>query len=128
MECWTINCKAIWISDNSLRVEQAWKFQVDCTDSSSQLEFSSQHQGFRPKTFRFDQVRHTIIELVWTSNLKKFFSVHRNCLMQTLQHTMHIQEFVKSKGIDIKFHGRNKNEASHYCGQCEVRIEREMYT
>lgn len=30
-------------------------------------------------------------------------------------------EFVKSKGIEIRFHGRGKNEASHYCGQCEVR-------
>jgi lysine-specific demethylase 6A len=40
--------------------------------------------------------------------------------MQTIQHSIHIQEFVKSKGIEIKFHGRNKNEASHYCGQCEV--------
>lgn len=46
---------------------------------------------------------------------------NRNCLMQTIQQTIHIQEFVKSKGIEIKFHGRNKNEASHYCGQCEVR-------
>jgi lysine-specific demethylase 6A len=42
--------------------------------------------------------------------------------MQTIQHTIHIQEFVKSKGLEIKFHGRNKNEASHYCGQCEVRL------
>lgn len=33
--------------------------------------------------------------------------------MQTL-------EYVKSKGIEVKFHGRSKNEASHYCGQCEV--------
>lgn len=27
---------------------------------------------------------------------------------------------VKSKGIEVRFHGRGKNEASHYCGQCEV--------
>lgn len=33
---------------------------------------------------------------------------------------MHILEFVKSKGIEVRFHGRAKNEASHYCGQCEV--------
>lgn len=33
---------------------------------------------------------------------------------------MHSLEFAKSKGIQIKFHGRNKNEASHYCGQCDV--------
>jgi histone demethylase len=29
-------------------------------------------------------------------------------------------EFAKKHGVQIKFHGRNKNEASHYCGQCEV--------
>lgn len=33
---------------------------------------------------------------------------------------MHILEFVKSKGIEVRFHGRAKNEASHYCGQCDV--------
>lgn len=40
--------------------------------------------------------------------------------MQTLKHSMQILEFVKTKGIEVKFHGRTKNEASHYCGQCEV--------
>lgn len=30
-------------------------------------------------------------------------------------------EYVKSKGVEVRFHGRGKNEASHYCGQCEVR-------
>jgi hypothetical protein len=29
-------------------------------------------------------------------------------------------EFAKGKGVDVKFHGRGKNELSHYCGQCEV--------
>lgn len=55
-----------------------------------------------------------------TPNLWTPFSLHRNCLLQTLKHSMQILEFVKSKGIDVKFHGRTKNEASHYCGQCEV--------
>lgn len=41
-------------------------------------------------------------------------------MLQTLKHSMQILEFVKSKGIEVKFHGRTKNEASHYCGQCEV--------
>lgn len=40
--------------------------------------------------------------------------------MQTLRHVIAILEFVKSKGIEVRFHGRGKNEASHYCGQCEV--------
>lgn len=40
--------------------------------------------------------------------------------MQTLRHTMQVLDYVKSKGIEVKFHGRAKNEASHYCGVCEV--------
>lgn len=40
--------------------------------------------------------------------------------MQTLRHVVAILEYVKSKGIEVRFHGRGKNEASHYCGQCEV--------
>jgi len=42
--------------------------------------------------------------------------------MWTLKHCALILEMVKSKGIEVRFHGRGKNEASHYCGQCEVRI------
>lgn len=40
--------------------------------------------------------------------------------MRTLRQCSMILEFVKHKGVDVKFHGRGKNEASHYCGQCEV--------
>lgn len=40
--------------------------------------------------------------------------------MRTLHHCALILEFVKSKGVEVRFHGRGKNEASHYCGQCEV--------
>lgn len=29
-------------------------------------------------------------------------------------------EYVKAKSVEVRFHGRGKNEASHYCGQCEV--------
>lgn len=35
---------------------------------------------------------------------------------------MHQLELVKSKGIDVRFHGRGKNEASHYCGQCDLEV------
>lgn len=48
----------------------------------------------------------------------------RNCLLQTLRHTMQVLDCVKSKGIEVKFHGRAKNEASHYCGVCEVNFNR----
>lgn len=42
------------------------------------------------------------------------------CLLQTLKNVMHTLEYVKSKSVVVRFHGRGKNEASHYCGQCEV--------
>lgn len=47
---------------------------------------------------------------------------HRHCLLRTLRHCAMILEYVKSKGVEVRFHGRGKNEASHYCGQCEVEV------
>lgn len=44
--------------------------------------------------------------------------------MQTLRYTMATLEYVKGKGVEVRFHGRGKNEASHYCGQCEVSIKK----
>ncbi|KAE8738872.1 hypothetical protein FOCC_FOCC015635 [Frankliniella occidentalis] len=52
----------------------------------------------------------------------KLFELVKNCLMRTLHHCALILEFVKSKGIEVRFHGRRKDEASHYCGQCEVEV------
>lgn len=46
----------------------------------------------------------------------------RKCLLRSLRQCVLILEFVKSKGVEVRFHGRGKNEASHYCGQCEVSI------
>lgn len=42
--------------------------------------------------------------------------------MQTLKHVTMTLEFVKSKGVEVRLHRRAKNEATHYCGQCEVSI------
>lgn len=33
-------------------------------------------------------------------------------------------EYVKAKDVEVRFHGRGKNEASHYCGFCEVSIKK----
>lgn len=53
---------------------------------------------------------------------RKLFELIKTCLMNTMKHCMQILEYVKSKGIEVRFHGRGKNEASHYCGQCEVEV------
>ncbi|XP_065357101.1 lysine-specific demethylase 6A isoform X2 [Calliphora vicina] len=52
----------------------------------------------------------------------KLFELIKMCLLQTLKNVMHTLQYVKSKGVLVRFHGRGKNEASHYCGQCEVEV------
>ncbi|XP_018332991.1 lysine-specific demethylase 6A isoform X2 [Agrilus planipennis] len=52
----------------------------------------------------------------------KLFSSIKKCLLRTLRQCSMILEFVRHKGVEVKFHGRGKNEASHYCGQCEIEV------
>ncbi|GAB0087282.1 lysine-specific demethylase 6A [Sergentomyia squamirostris] len=69
-----------------------------------------------------------MVHLSWNlaRNIKvsdpKLFESVKNCLLQTLKNVMLTLEYVKAKGIEVRFHGRGKNEASHYCGQCEVEV------
>ncbi|XP_063220140.1 lysine-specific demethylase 6A [Bacillus rossius redtenbacheri] len=53
---------------------------------------------------------------------KRLFELIKSCLLHTLRQCCLILEFVKSKGVEVRFHGRGKNEASHYCGQCEIEV------
>lgn len=67
-----------------------------------------------------------MVHLSWNlaRNIKvsdpRLFELIKNCLLRTMRQCCLILEFVKSKGVEVRFHGRGKNEASHYCGQCEV--------
>ncbi|XP_058124387.1 histone demethylase UTY [Anopheles coustani] len=69
-----------------------------------------------------------MVHLSWNlaRNIKvsdpKMFESIKTCLMQTMKHCMQILEYVKSLHVEVRFHGRGKNEASHYCGQCEVEV------
>lgn len=69
-----------------------------------------------------------MVHLSWNlaRNIKvsdpRLFELIKNCLLRTMRQCCLILEFVKSKGVEVRFHGRGKNEASHYCGQCEVKI------
>ncbi|XP_017470513.1 PREDICTED: lysine-specific demethylase 6A isoform X1 [Rhagoletis zephyria] len=69
-----------------------------------------------------------MVHLSWNlaRNIKvsdpKLFEIVKMCLLQTLKNVLHTLEYVKSKGVEVRFHGRGKNEASHYCGQCEVEV------
>lgn len=100
-------------------MEQAGKLQVNRSHGASQLEPRQEHKSLRSKDVRNDQVS-IGNDPESGRRTDELLSLHRNCLLQTLKHSMQILEFVKSKGIEVKFHGRTKNEASHYCGQCEV--------
>lgn len=67
-----------------------------------------------------------MVHLSWNlaRNIKvsdpRLFELIKNCLLRTMRQCCLILEFVKSKDVEVRFHGRGKNEASHYCGQCEV--------
>lgn len=69
-----------------------------------------------------------MVHLSWNlaRNIKvsdpKLFELIKSCLLRTLKHCALILEFVKAKGVEVRFHGRGKNEASHYCGQCEMEV------
>ena len=43
-------------------------------------------------------------------------------LLKGLKQVMMMMEFTKACNVDIRFHGRGKNESTHYCGVCEVRV------
>ncbi|XP_055386671.1 lysine-specific demethylase 6A [Condylostylus longicornis] len=69
-----------------------------------------------------------MVHLSWNlaRNIKvsdpKLFELIKMCLLSTLKNVIHTLEYVKSKEVEVRFHGRGKNEASHYCGQCEIEV------
>ncbi|XP_020287358.1 histone demethylase UTY-like [Pseudomyrmex gracilis] len=69
-----------------------------------------------------------MVHLSWNlaRNIKvsdpRLFELIKNCLLRTMRQCCLILEFVRSKRIEMRFHGRGKNEASHYCGQCEIEV------
>ncbi|KAK0083226.1 hypothetical protein PV325_009155 [Microctonus aethiopoides] len=69
-----------------------------------------------------------MVHLSWNlaRNIKvsdpRLFELIKNCLLRTMRQCCLILEFVTNKGVEVRFHGRGKNEASHYCGQCEIEV------
>ncbi|CAG0879731.1 unnamed protein product [Darwinula stevensoni] len=45
------------------------------------------------------------------------------CLLRTLRQCQLVLQYVKALGVEVRYHGRGKNETTHYCGQCEVMWE-----
>ncbi|OXA61182.1 lysine-specific demethylase 6A isoform X2 [Folsomia candida] len=52
----------------------------------------------------------------------KTYDLIKSVLMRTMMHCFRLLEFVKSKGVEVHFHGRSKTDASHYCGQCDLEV------
>ncbi|XP_049875020.1 lysine-specific demethylase 6A isoform X1 [Pectinophora gossypiella] len=46
----------------------------------------------------------------------------RTCLLQTLRAAAGTLGAVRARGVAIRFHGRARGEASHYCGACEREV------
>ena len=52
---------------------------------------------------------------------KLFYGI-RAALQQSMRFSQQTQNFVRSKGVAIRFHGRRKNEPAHYCGTCDEEV------
>ncbi|XP_074657406.1 histone demethylase UTY-like [Tubulanus polymorphus] len=69
-----------------------------------------------------------MVHLSWNlaRNLKltdsKLVNLIRHCLMKTLSYCKMTLNFLDSIEKDVKWHGRSKNEAAHYCNECEVEV------
>ena len=46
----------------------------------------------------------------------------RGCLMRSYRQVCLSLDFVKQCGVQTKFHGRTRTDASHYCGICEIEV------
>ncbi|CAH4030941.1 lysine-specific demethylase 6A isoform X1 [Pieris brassicae] len=46
----------------------------------------------------------------------------RTCLMQTLRAAAGTLGAVRARAVPVRFHGRARGEASHYCGACEREV------
>ena len=66
--------------------------------------------------------------LTWNlaRNLKitdiKLYHGIQAALQQSMRFSQQTQKFVRSKGVDIRYHGRRKNEPAHYCGTCDEEV------
>ena len=52
----------------------------------------------------------------------KLFEAIKHTLLRTLRQVVLILDYLKHKGLEVKFHGRNRTEPAHYCVQCEIEV------
>lgn len=69
-----------------------------------------------------------MVHLTWNlaRNLKlsdrTLFEKIKYCLLRTLRQSQMILDYLKELKKEVKWHGRGKNEAAHYCTNCEVEV------
>ncbi|XP_013421535.1 lysine-specific demethylase 6A isoform X1 [Lingula anatina] len=69
-----------------------------------------------------------IIHLSWNlaRNVKisepKLFEQIKYCLLRTLKQCQMTLEYIKTLGLEAKWHGRSKGEAAYYCNICEIEV------
>ena len=52
----------------------------------------------------------------------KLFEAIKHTLMRTLRQVALTLDYMKEIGVEVKFHGRNRNEPAHYCVQCVIEV------
>lgn len=109
----TSKCLTRSSSKQSSKFSCAWHylFQISCWDENPCENL----------LLKFNRIFRT--RMMWFSMLMLDFVFRsRGCLMRALRQVCLSLDFVKQCGLETKFHGRNPNEASHYCGVCEVEV------
>ncbi|CAL1276391.1 unnamed protein product [Larinioides sclopetarius] len=53
---------------------------------------------------------------------RQLFEQIKYCLLRTLRQCQMTLDFLKELKKEVKWHGRGKNEAAHYCTNCEVEV------
>ena len=69
-----------------------------------------------------------VVHLTWNlaRNIKvselQFYQAIKYALLRSLRTCQLTLRFLKVVGCRIKFHGRGKNEPTHYCGSCDIEV------
>ncbi|XP_011672931.2 lysine-specific demethylase 6A isoform X3 [Strongylocentrotus purpuratus] len=58
----------------------------------------------------------------------RYFEMVKYCLLRSLKYIQMTKEYLKDMGIEVHWHGRAKNEAAHYCTNCEVEVFDILFT
>ncbi|XP_076043469.1 utx histone demethylase [Oratosquilla oratoria] len=121
----------VWVNSGCVHWVQAVGWCNNIAWNVGPLTARQYHLGLERYEWNKLQSFKSIVPMVHLSwnlarNIKvsdsKLFDTIKGCLMRAIRQVGLSLEFVKSCGLETKFHGRAKNEASHYCGICEVEV------